>query len=335
MVNFEKNVLITVLNYKGWQDTLVCVESILNQTYTDYHILIIDNGSGDESISKLSHLGDHPNITFHKEPENLGFAGGVNVGIKKAIEENYTLVALLNNDASLSSEWLEKLVQTHESHDISAAGGLLLYRDESTIDSTGDCMSIWGLPFGRNRDENISVAPSEGYVFNSTAGACLYKTSLFKDIGLFDERFFAYFEDTDIGFRAQLAGHKAYYQPAAVAYHEHGSTSGKMPGFTVKQTFQNLPMLVIKNTPPFIMPAMWSRFFVIYWLLFIRAVLRGQAKYAFRGLLGSIKRLNHAFDERRRIQRSKIVSDQYLRSIIYPGLPPENKRTLRKMAGLK
>lgn len=328
-------VLFVVLNYKGWEDTINCVESILKQTYTNYRVMVIENGSGDESPEKLRHLSKNPNIIYREEPVNHGFAGGVNIGIRHALDNNYEYVALLNNDASIDPVWLETLLETITSKGVSAAGGIVLYRDGKTIDSTGDALSIWGLPFPRQRDETYPEAASEGYVFGSTAGATLYRTDLFRDIGLFDKEFFAYFEDTDINFRAQLAGHKTYYQPRAIAYHEHGSTSRKMPGFTVKQSFQNLPIFVIKNTPLALCLPVMSRFFIIYWLLFGRAVLRGQVVYAARGLLGSIKLLPHALRERSYIQKLRKVDIDYLRTVIYPKLPPENQKTLRKILRLE
>lgn len=333
MTSADNRVLLTILNYGGPDDTLAAVDSVLKQTYAAVDIYVIENGSGDDSVERLEHLSEIENVTFHIEPVNLGFAGGVNVGINYAIDHDYPYVALLNNDATLSRDWLEILINTIEKHSVSSAGGLLLNRDGATIDSTGDCLSIWGVPFPRQRDEPTNTAATEGLVFNATAGACVYRTDLFKDIGLFDEKFFAYFEDTDIGIRAQLAGHTSYYQPAAIAYHEHGSTSRKIPGFTVKQTFQNLPIMIIKDIPLQLIPSVWPRFFVLYWLLFLRAIVRGQASYALRGLMGSFMRYPHAFRERSKIQKTRVVSIDYLRSIIHPALPPQNKRTLRKMFG--
>ena len=97
----KESALVVILNFNGWEETLLCVSSVLKQTYSNFHILLIDNGSKDESLVKLKKYNNHENITFHKEPINLGFAGGVNVGIKKAISENYTYTVLLNNDATL------------------------------------------------------------------------------------------------------------------------------------------------------------------------------------------------------------------------------------------
>lgn len=307
------------------------MEAVLKQTYKSFRVYLIDNGSKDESLEKLSGFENHKDVTFIKNPVNDGFAGGVNIGIRYAIEQNYPYVVLLNNDAIISEDWLDILVTTGKKHDSAVTTGLLLSGDGSRIESTGDSYSAWGLPFPRQRDEPVNQARESEFVFGGTAGASLYKTALFEDIGLFDETFFAYFEDTDISYRAQLAGHKAYYEKSAIAYHDHGTTSNKIPGFTVQQTFKNLPLFFWKNVPFAMLPLTGARFFACFGLMYIRAVLRGQFKFATLGLMKGFVLLPHTFVQRWHIQRRKRVSNSYLRSIIYPDLPPNNKRTARRI----
>lgn len=327
----DGKVLFVVLNFNGWQETLPCIDAVLEQTYENFHILLIDNGSHDESLEKLTRFENHEKITFHKEPVNLGFAGGVNVGIRLAIKEGYEYTVLLNNDAVVTKDWLEKLVATMQKTEASAVTGLLLSGDGKKIESTGDSYSRWGLPFPRQRDQEVSAADESNYVFGGTAGASLYKTSLFEDIGLFDETFFAYFEDTDISYRTQLAGYKAYYEKSAIAYHDHGTTSSKIPGFTVQQTFKNLPLFFWKDVPSQLLFSTGWRFFACYGLMYVRAVLRGQFVFATNGVLKSLSLLPHAFRERQRIQKNRRVSIEYLNSVIYPGLPPNNKKYARRI----
>lgn len=327
----EKQVLIVILNFNGWEETLSCIDAVLSQTYKDFHVMLIENGSKDESLEKLAHFENNEKITFVKQPVNLGFAGGVNVGIRHAIEHDYEYIVLLNNDAVITETWLATLLETMEKVDASVVTGLLLSGDGKKIESTGDSYSRWGLPFPRQRDEEVSAADDSDFVFGGTAGASIYKTSLFEDIGLFDETFFAYFEDTDISYRAQLAGHKAYYEKSAIAYHDHGTTSKKIPGFTVQQTFKNLPLFFWKDVP---MPMLFStgwRFLGCYGLMYIRAILRGQFVIATKGVLKSLALLPHALKERRGIQKNRRVSIEYLQSIIYPDLPPSNKRYARRI----
>jgi GT2 family glycosyltransferase len=331
MIKTNEQVLFVVLNFKGWQETITCIDAVLKQSYKSFHIMLIENGSGDDSVEKLSHYEKNDKITFVKNDKNLGFAGGVNMGIRYAIDHNYPYVALLNNDAFITEDWLKSLINSLETTQASAVTGLLLSGDGKKIESTGDSQSKWGLPFPRQRDEEVEKAHDSGFVFGGTAGASVYKTALFEDIGLFDETFFAYFEDTDINFRAQLAGHKTYYEKSAIAYHDHGTTSSKIPGFTVYQTFKNLPQLFWKDVPLRMLIPTGLRFFAAYGLMYVRAVLRGQFGIATKGLLRSLALFPHALKERYRIQRKRRVSIDYLNSIMYSDLPPSTRRNARKM----
>lgn len=319
-----------VLNYNGWRETITCLESLLKQTYEAYHILLIDNGSTDDSLNHLKVFENQSRITFVKNPVNDGFAGGVNIGIRYAIKHQYAYTSLINNDATLAPNWLSVLIETIRQKNVDSATGLLLDSSDEHIESTADSFSIWGIPFPNQRGEKATSASKSGYVFGGTAGASVYKTSLFKDIGLFDYAFFAYFEDSDISFRSQISGHRAYYEKRAIAWHDHGTTSSKMPGFTVMQTFKNLPLLFWKNVPASLMPSLLPRFTVYYIAIYLRAALRRQFLIASKGVLLSMYHLPRALRMRRDIQKNRRVSIEYLRSIIYPAIPPNNTKTIRR-----
>lgn len=320
------NVCVVVLNWNGVDDTLQCLDSLLAQTYTPFHVLVVDNGSVDDSVELLqSYQAKHSsNITLVLNKTNLGFAGGVNTGIRWALERDYAYIALFNNDATAKKTWLKELVSGVSSDEIGVSTGLLLHEDGSTIDSSGDWVSHWGLSFPRSRGESAEEAPESGFVFSASGGASLYRTALFRDIGLFDEDFFAYYEDVDVSYRAQLAGWKVRYTPKAVAYHKQGATSSKIPGFTVYQTFKNLPLLFIKNTPLRLIPHVGVRFYLAYFLMLGNAIFKGSAIPALKGFfVGGILSLKKLMFERPGIQRSKKVSADYIRSLMWNDLPPE------------
>ena len=334
------SILITVLNWNGSNDTLQCVESLRNQSHKDFQILVIDNGSKLKDYQKLSGLGDLPNVTLVRNEKNVGFAGGVNIGIRYAIKNDYESVGLFNNDATADKDWLKNLINGFSKNDAtSAVTGLLLHEDGTTIDSTGDYYSIWGMPFPRSRGLKTATAPDSSYVFSATGGATLYKTALFKQIGLFDESFFAYYEDVDVSFRAQLAGHKIYYNKDAIAYHKQGATSKKIPGFTVYQTFKNIPLLYIKDVPTGLLLPIGIRLFVLYWLIFGNAIKNGSGKYALKGWLASIWYFwTKSLWERFTIQAQKTVPTSYIKSLLWYDLPPEQtglRRLRSKFTGKK
>jgi len=326
------SILIVVLNWNGAEDTLQSVRSLRDQSYEDFRILVIDNGSEVNDCEKLSPLENESNVTLLRNEMNLGFAGGVNTGIRYAIKNNFEYVALFNNDAIADKDWLQNLVKGFAiDKNVSAVTGLLLHEEGKTIDSTGDYYSIWGMPFPRSRDLQTATAPQSEFVFSASGGATLYKTSLFKEIGLFDESFFAYYEDVDVSFRAQLAGHKVYYTKEAVAYHKQGATSKKIPGFTVYQTFKNIPLLYAKNVPAGLLLPIGIRLFALYWLIFGNAIKNGSGTYALKGWLASVWYFwTKSLWNRLKIQSKKTVPTSYIKSLLWYDLPPE-QTGLRKL----
>lgn len=319
------SVLIVVLNWNGIDDTLLCLDSLLAQSYEQFHVLVIDNGSTDNSSVLLEKYrqehSDKIDVVYNST--NFGFAGGVNTGIEWALNEDFKYVTLFNNDATADKDWLKSLVKTAAPKEVGVCTGLLLHEDGKTIDSSGDWFSIWGLPFPRSRGDKVTKAPEASSVFGASGGASLYKIALFRDIGLFDEDFFAYYEDVDISFRAQLAGWKVVYTPKAIAYHKQGATSRRVPGFTIYHTFKNLPMLFLKDVPHGLLLPIGVRFYAAYWLILGNAVVHGNGWPAIKGagmswLLG-FKKLG----ERRHIQKNRRVSTAYIKSVLWNDLPPE------------
>lgn len=319
------SVAIVVLNWNGIEDTEKCIKSLLLQSHKKFTIIIIDNGSIDNSVTKLEEINElHNNIVLIKNTENKGFAGGVNTGISYAIKNNFDAVALFNNDAVADKDWLAQLIEGLTQDKSSIVTGLLLNSTGSKIDSTSEQYTHWAMPFPRSRGETVEKVPESGYVFGATGGATLYKTSLFKEIGLFDESFFAYYEDVDVSFRTQLAGHKVYFNNKAIAYHKQGATSKKIPGFTVYQTFKNIPLLYTKNVPTGLLLPIGVRLFLLYILIFGNAVKNGVGLYALKGWLASIGYFwTRSLWLRIHIQRNKKVPTSYINSIILHDLPPD------------
>jgi GT2 family glycosyltransferase len=325
-------VAIVVLNWNGIEDTARCLDSLLVQDYSPFKIIVIDNGSSDDSRDILEkYQKDHPKeleVLYNKQ--NLGFTGGVNTGISWALRHNYEFVALFNNDAVAEKTWLSHLVTAMNSPKTGITTGLLLRSDGKKIDSTGEQYSIWGISFSRGRGENKIFADPSGFTFGATGGATLYKTELFQDIGLFDTNFFAYYEDIDISFRAQLAGWKIMYVSEAIAYHKQGATSSKLPGFTVYQTFKNLPWVFIKNVPRQLLLTVGIRLLVVYTLFFWNAVFHGNGWPALSGSFKSIVFFPKKIGQRWHIQKQRRVPLQHIKGILWNDLPPDQK-ALRKL----
>ena len=119
----------------------------------------------------------------------------------------------------------------------------------------------------------------------------------------------------------ELAGLKVWYEKSAVVWHKHSATSSKIPGFTINQVFKNLPQVFWKNVPfPIIIP-MFFKFYAIYWAFVIYQIPKGGLKFALKGVWQGILLMPDSLKKRREIQKSKIVSNEYLESILYHGLP--------------
>jgi GT2 family glycosyltransferase len=323
---------IVVPNWDGADRLGHCVRSLAAQTCAGVEIVVVDNGSVDDSLAVLAELAAEiapVPLTVLRNDVNLGFAGGVNCGIRYALESGATAIALFNNDAVAEPGWLAALTAVLDGDpDVAIATGRLLMADGRSVDSTGDFYSVWGLAFPRDRDQPAEPVRESGEVFAASGGASLYRAALFADIGLFDEVFFAYFEDVDLSFRARLAGHRVAYCADAVAYHDQGATSRTMGGFATTQFFRNLPLLLAKNVPARLLPLVLPRFVLVYSLMVLYQFRRRQAMPALRGVVQSVGLVVKAIPRRWAIQRSRRVDPSSMRAQLWPGLPP-GMRVLR------
>lgn len=329
------NVAVVVLNYKGWRDTKKCIAALQDQTYEAFEVYLIDNGSDDESVVELAKLR-MKNLHFHQEPTNTGFTGGVNIGIRWAMECGFEAVALLNNDTAPEPRWLEQLVEGFtDKPEVGAVTSLMLDATGTNIDDAGDEYSTWGIPALRAEHLPKEQAPDSGFIFGATGGATLYRTAVFQQIGLFDEDFFAYNEDVDISWRMQLVGWKIWYEKSAVVLHKHSATSSKIPGFTINQVFKNLPQVFWKNVPfPMIIP-MWFKFSLVYMMFMVYQTPSGGLKFALKGFFQGLALWPASLKKRRAIQKNKTVSNAYINSMLYHGLPLKQVNRLKKALGMK
>jgi len=320
--------VVVVPNWNGMDSLKACLDSLQAQSLAAY-IIVVDNGSNDGSLKLLEN--SYPKIELIKHTTNKGYAGGVNPGFRRAIELKAKYVAAFNNDAVGDKDWLKHLVEYMDKHSgIGIATCKLLSADGKTLDSTGDYYTVWGLPYPRGRGEtDLAKYDSDASVFGASGGASLYRVSTLEAIGLFDEDFFAYYEDVDLSFRAQLAGWKVAYVPAAFAYHQIGATSSRMRGFTTYQTMKNLQLLYYKNVPRRFMWRVGWRFFIAQSLFIVRAFTRRQGWAAVRGDLKGTYLIFKKVGERRRLQAARTVTDDYIWRLFVHDLPP-NARALRR-----
>lgn len=238
-----------VLNYDGRELLEVILPTLARQTYRDFEIVVVDNGSSDDSLDYLAR--EWPQVrAVSVGPKNIGVAAALNVAVAAAGGE---YVALLNNDIELEPDWLEELVSALDRHPDAAtvAGKLLNFHRRQEIDAAGDVFTRSATAFGRGSGEpDRGQYAAEEEVFAPTAGAALYRASALAEVGPFDESFFAYFEDVDWGLRAQHAGYRSWYVPSAVGYHM-GSKTTRPTVNTAYYELQhrNTLALLVKDVP--------------------------------------------------------------------------------------
>lgn len=316
------NVFTIVPNWNGEDLLAESLRSLQKQSYS-HTIVVVDNGSTDNSRKILAN--DFSEVHVIKLPKNLGFSGGVNVGIRYALGKGADAIALFNNDAAADSAWLSTLVsQMLSDQSCGIVTGKFMRTDGVHIDSTGDFYSIWGVPFprGRNQKDNGQYEKVET-VFGATGGASLYRAAMLEDIGLFDENFFAYYEDVDISFRAQLAGWKIVYVPTAVAYHKVSATSSRLGTFTRYHSTKNFYLLFLKNMPGKLFWKYLPLFGLYALRLSISSIVRRYFITYVRGVVAALFLLPGVVRERRTSKINRKVSIDYIDSLLYKHQPPK------------
>ena len=243
-----KSITIVIPNYNGMQYLKGCLDSLAAQTDQDFEILMIDNGSTDGSVAWVR--AHYPKVRIRAYRQNTGFCKAVNAGIRLSRSE---YVLLLNNDVVCDPEMVGYLHRGIASRPdaFSCCAKLLQMSDPSRIDDAGAFYNMLGWAFARGKGKPSSRYDRPGKVFACCAAAAIYARSVFDEIGLFDERHFAYLEDIDVGYRAMRAGYENWYLPQAVVYHAGSATSGsRHNAFKVRLAARNSIFLVRKNMRP-------------------------------------------------------------------------------------
>lgn len=249
-------VSVIVVNWNGMKTIRRCIDSLLAQDYPNLEIIIVDNNSTDGSQDKVIALYG-AKVRMVENSKNEGFAGGNNSGIRIARGE---YIALLNNDAYASPGWVSALVAAMEKDSGTGMCASKIYLDEKEkiLDNTGLMIYPDGLGFARGRlEKDAGQFDQEEEILLPSGCAALYRKKMLDEAGLFDERFFAYCEDTDLGLRARWMGWKCVYVPTAAVVHTFSGTAGsasKLKGFLVERNrgwvaLKNFPFLFLLRTP--------------------------------------------------------------------------------------
>jgi GT2 family glycosyltransferase len=314
----NKKISIIIPNWNGKKFLDTCLESLYKQTYKDFDIIIVDNGSEDGSVEFIKN--NFPNIKVLSFSCNKGFAAAVNYGIREA-DGDY--VFLLNNDTEIDEQCLKALTNAADKSEASIfACKMLDFFNRKIISDAGDCYSIYGYATQRgNCQIDGGQFDKHEYIFSACAGAALYKKELFQKIGYFDEDFFAYLEDIDLGFRSQLAGYVCEFIPEAKVFHIEGGTSRNLNDFSFGYSLRNNLFVLAKNMPLGLL-FLFSPFILSYQ---IRNLIISLENRKFKIFIKSYQEFFFSFlgllKKRREFRSSIKVSDKYILKILYKKYP--------------
>lgn len=312
---------IIIPNFNGIKELEICYASLAKQTYRNFRVILVDNGSSDGSVEFTK--SKFPGGQVIMLDRNYGFAKAINAGIRFALTlDTCKYILLLNNDVEIKEDFLAKGIETFEkvSDASTIAVKMLNFYKRDIIDDCGNFIkSNGGSPLSRGvgeRDEG--QYDKKEYIFGACAGAAFYRKELFNKIGLFDEDYFAYLEDLDLSFRLQLRGYKCYYNPEIVCYHKRGETSRMKEGMNVYYSEKNLVALRLKNYPisvylkysPFFLAARLVRYYK-----FIKLHPPVIFRSAFKGYIKGFTEIPKSLRKRRKIQKSRTVSTKYIESL--------------------
>jgi len=319
----QDNTLISVvvLNWNGCQVLDNCLKSLYDQTYQPLEIIVVDNASTDGSVEVVRQ--EFQNVKLIVNEKNLGFGAGNNIGIQ-ASRGRY--IMMLNNDTRLDPKCVEELKRSIEKDKSygACASKILLESEPDIIDGVGIVVCPDGLSFGRGRLEKRERYDEEEEIFFASDCACLYRREMLDDIGLYDEDFFAYADETDMGWRARLAGWKCICSPKGIVYHLHSiSSGGRVSAFKAFLVERNRIWVALKNFP--ISLIILGQFYTLWRYVFqAYGALRGKGaagqftsnfskaelvKILLRAYLSAGRKLPLMLKKRKMIQQKKRITN--------------------------
>ena len=274
-------VAIVIVSYNSGELLDRCLAALSEQTCKPDRILVVDNASTDPATLSLLAALDNTEVMYFDE--NLGYGAAINRAAEDLTDIDY--LCCLNPDAFPEPRWLENLMVAALRNPEYGSFAPLMLKTYSPhiIDGAGDVLHISGIPWRRYHGALLaSVDLVEEPVFSTCAGAGLYSLGAFRQVGGFDESFFMYVEDIDIGFRLQLAGHPCLFVPNAVVHHIGSATTGRTSDFTVYHGHRNVEHNYFKNVP--------SLLLLLTLPLHLTAVLMSLAVFSTRGNMSAIWR---------------------------------------------
>lgn len=324
-------VTVIIVNWNGERFLDRCLSALLAQTVAPHEVILVDNASSDASLNIVQRF---PSVRVLAHNRNLGFARGNNLAIKAAAVES-EWIALLNPDAFVEPYWLEALLSAAGAHPTFDVFGSKLVdaADTAILDGTGDAYHMSGLMWRMGHGTHapsFSEHPHE--IFSPCAAAAMYRRNALQEVGGFDDDFFCYAEDVDLGFRLRLAGYRSLYVPAAVAHHVgSGTTGGQHSDFSVYHGHRNLVWVYVKNMPGMLFWALAPLHLAMNLATLVVFILRGQCRTILRAKWDAIKGLPTMWRKRQRIQSTRVATTHEIWQLMDKRILPSRHHSAGKV----
>jgi len=309
-INTEQNnrASIIIVNWNGEQFLERCLTALMKQTVKPHEIILLDNASTDGSIGIAQKF---PLVRVMALDRNTGFARGNNLAIEAASTDS-EWIALINPDAFAEPSWLESLLAAADRNpefDI-FAGKLVNATNPTLLDGAGDAYHISGLVWRMEHGCPVPASvDNEREVFSPCAAAALYRRSALDQVGGFDEDYFCYVEDVDLGFRLRLAGYRCLYVPQAIAHHiGSGTTGGQHSDFALYHGHRNLVWTFIKDMPGILFWLLLPLHVALNMISIIWFAWRGHGKVVLRAKRDALLGLPLMWRKRQQIQQARVAS---------------------------
>lgn len=306
--SISPSICIVIVNWNSWQLLEQCLHALALQTRQDFRVVVVDNAS--EQAIPETFLDRHAGIEFMWSDHNLGFAAANNRVIQD--KQDVEWFALLNPDAFPEPDWLARLMDATQQHPGYAAFGSrqLIAGSEYLLDGDGDAYHISGLVWREGHGKAVASAQHEvREIFAPCAAAALYRRNALLEAGGFDEDFFCYVEDVDLGFRLRLIGCRSLLVPDAVVRHIGSATSGgRQSDFAVYHGHRNLVWCYTKNMPPELFWLLLPLHIAMNLAVIAAYALRGRAHIILKAKRDALYGLPLAWKKRKHIQSGRTAS---------------------------
>lgn len=313
-------VSIVIVTWNSLKYLPTCLNYLLTQTFHDFEIILVDNGSEDGTLDELYEKYPLLNLSIHRLGSNFGFAVANNIGARLARGK---WLALLNADAFPEPDWLNQLVQAtklYPEFNFFASRQIQAHNPE-LLDGAGDAYHISGLAWRQYYNQaSQGNALQTTEVFGACAAAGLYLREAFLATSGFDEDYFSYFEDVDLSFRLRLLGARCLYVPQAIVLHVGSASTGKSSDFAIYHGHRNLVWTYFKDMPGCLFWAFLPLHVAVNLYLTIKFAVVEKRLIIFKSKLDALRGLPNMLRKRKQIQQFRTIHTHTIWHVIIKDL---------------